>query len=332
VRPNRRLGLAVVLLAVAVLAGAAGLRTVGIRAFVAATQDHSVHRRSPAAPELSGKRSAPKDGPSADGSTTRVVVLVEENHESSRIIGSRSAPFLNSLAAAGTLLSSYYGISHPSLPNYLSLLGGDTFGIRSDCTRCRVQATNLVDQLEAAHISWRGYFEGLPRPCSDAAFHGGYAKKHNPFMYFDDIRQNPARCSNVVPFEEFDADVAAGRLPRFALVVPNQDHDMHSGSVATGDTWARRLYDRLSASAAWRADTRLVVTFDEGASHTGCCDGLAAGGHIATIVAGPHVPRGVDDRTTYDHYSLLASIESLFGLDRLGYAGAPSSRVIGALR
>jgi len=329
---NRWRALAGVLLAVAVAAGAAGLRTDGVRAFVAATQDHSVHRRSPVATEPSSNPAAPAAPARAAGSVTRVIVLVEENHESSQIVGSRSAPFLNSLVAAGTLLSSYYGIRHPSLPNYLALLGGDTFGIRSDCTGCRVHATNLVDQLEGAHISWRGYFEGLPGPCSAAAFHGSYAKKHNPFMYFDDIRQDPARCRNVVPFEQFDADVAAGRLPRFVFVVPNQQHDMHSGSVAVGDQWARRLYEGLSASTAWRQDTRLVVTFDEGTTHGGCCDGLAAGGRIATIVAGPRVPKGVIDRTTYDHYSLLASIESLFGLHRLGYAGALSSRVIDALR
>jgi len=317
--------------AVAVVASAVGLRSVGGRTFLAATQDHSVHRRSPAATGFPSDRSTPAGRAGAADSTTRLIVLVEENHESSRIIGSPSAPFLNSLAAAGTLLSSYYGVSHPSLPNYLALLGGDTFGIRSDCTRCRVQATNLVDQLEAAHISWRGYFQGLPGPCSNAAFHASYAKKHNPFMYFDDIRQNPARCRNVVPFEQFNADVEAARLPRFAFVVPDQEHDMHSGSIRTGDEWACALYDRLSASTAWRQDTRLVVTFDEGTSHGGCCNGLAAGGHVATIVAGPGVPRGAD-RTPYDHYSLLASIESLFGLDRLGYAGAPSSRVIGAPR
>lgn len=317
--------------AVVVAAAAVGLRTVGVRGLVAATQDHSVHRRSPVA---TGLPTNPPEGrrTTATGSGTRVIVLVEENHESSRILGSSSAPFLNSLAAGGTLLSSYYGIRHPSLPNYLAILGGDTFGIGSDCTHCHVQATNLVDQLEAAHISWRGYFQGLPKPCSDAAFRGSYAKKHNPFMYFDDVRANPARCRNVVPFEEFGADVAAGRLPRFALVVPDQNHDMHSGSIATGDAWARGLYHRISTSTAWRQDTRLVVTFDEGSSHGGCCGGLAAGGRVATIIAGPRVPSGVDDQAAYDHYSLLASIESVFGLDRLGYAAAASSRVIAALR
>lgn len=259
-------------------------------------------------------------------------MLVEENHESSRILGSRSAPFLNSLATSGTLLTSYYGSRHPSLPNYLALLGGDTFGIRSDCTGCRVHATNLVDQLEAAGISWRGYFQGLPHPCSNAASSGSYAKKHNPFMYFDDVREDPARCRNVVPFDEFGRDIAAGPLPRFVFIVPDQQHDMHDGSVAKGDRWAREVFGRLTSSPAWREDTRFVLTFDEGDSKSGCCAGLAAGGRVATFVAGPRVPAGVIDGTAYDHYSLLASIESFFGLDRLGYAAHSSSHVIGALR
>ncbi len=274
---------------------------------------------------------SPTQRPRAASSTaTRVVLLVEENHEYGGIIGSPSAPFLNSLATSGTLLTSYYGVRHPSLPNYLALLGGDTFGVTSNCTGCGVHATNLIDQLEAAHISWRGYFQGLPEPCSNVAFAGAYAKKHNPFMYFDDIRADPTRCRNVVPFDRFQADVAAGRLPRFVFVVPDQSHDMHSGSVVAGDRWARAVYDGLVASPARQEDTRLVVTLDEGSSRAGCCGGLAAGGHVATIVAGPRVARGVTN-DTYHHYSLLASIESLFGLGRLGYAAAPSSQLIPAL-
>ncbi len=324
----------------AVLAGASAAALVGAAlvtgGVVLATQDRSVHVRSPAAPVVRTPGPAPA-GRTASGSApaaprrTSVVVLVEENHEYARIIGSPSAPFLTALATHGTRLSAYYGIRHPSLPNYLAMIGGDTFGVHSDCTRCRVRATDLVHQLEAAHISWAGYFQGLPAPCSDVASAGAYAKKHNPFMYFDDIRTDPARCRHVVPIDDFGRDAAAGRLPRFAFVVPDLDHDMHDGSVATGDRWAQALYGQLSAAPTWGAGSRLVVTFDEGSSDAGCCRPPAAGGHVVTIVAGPGAPAGVVDATPYDHYSLLASIESAFGLSRLGYAAAAGVTTIPAL-
>lgn len=305
---------------------------IGVGVYVA-TQDQAVHVRSAAATAYGATSSPPAPTPGRKSRPLpRVIVLVEENHENNRILGSSSAPFLNSLAASGTLLTNYYGVRHPSLPNYLAMIGGDTFGISSDCTGCRVDASNLVDQLEAAHISWKGYFQGLPAPCSNTGSAGSYAKKHDPFMYFNDIRENPSRCRNVVPIDQFLADVAAGRLPQFVFVVPDEEHDMHSGSVRAGDSWVRTMYARLAASPAWREDTRLVVTFDEGESDASCCGGLAAGGHIATIVVGPRVRAGVQDGTAYSHYSLLASVETLFGLSRLGYAAAPSTALIPALQ
>src|SRR5262245_46342207 len=79
---------------------------------------------------------------------SHVFEIVLENHEASSIIGSSSAPYINSLAQKYGLATNYYGIRHPSLPNYLALIGGDTFGITSDCRTCFVNAPNLVDQLE----------------------------------------------------------------------------------------------------------------------------------------------------------------------------------------
>ena len=102
------------------------------------------------------------------------------------------APFLNRLAAKGTLLTSYFAITHPSLPNYIAMVSGDTQGITSDCGGCNVDAPNLADQLETAGISWKAYMEDLPAPCSDAHTAGAYAKKHDPFMYFDSVRGDPA--------------------------------------------------------------------------------------------------------------------------------------------
>lgn len=259
---------------------------------------------------------------------SRVIILVEENTAYSQIIGSPSAPFLNALARGGTLLTSYYGVTHPSLPNYLAMIGGSTFGIRSDCTACRVNATNLVDQLQAAGISWRAYLQGLPAACSSVPYAGAYAKKHNPFMYFEDISDNSARCHNVVPFQQFAKDLAANRLPRFVFISPDIKHDMHSGPVSVADQWARTLYTQVRGSYAWREPTRFIVTFDEGTTNAGCCNGLASGGQVATIIAGPGVSAGARDARPSSHYSLLASVEALFGLPRLRNAGAPGTQTI----
>jgi phosphatidylinositol-3-phosphatase len=275
--------------------------------------------------------------------TARVIVVVEENHSLDQIIGSPRAPFLNRLAAKGTLLTSYFAVTHPSLPNYIAMISGDTQGITSDCGGCNVDAPNLVDQLEAAGISWTAYMEDVPAPCSDAHQAGAYAKRHDPFMYFASIRGDPARCAKVVPLARLDADLAAGRLPSFAFITPNLDHDMHGAArggddaalTGAADRWLEGLYGKLAGSSAWQADTRLVVTWDEGrrdgqGDPTGCCAGLASGGNVATIVAGPRVKPGRDG-ATYSHYALLRSIEALFHLPFLGHAGDPSTSAIPAL-
>jgi phospholipase C len=273
----------------------------------------------------------------------RIIVVVEENHSFDQVIGSPEAPFLNRLAGQGTLLTSSFAITHPSLPNYIAMVSGDTQGITSDCGGCNVDAPNLVDQLEQAGISWKAYMEDLPAPCSDARTAGPYAKKHDPFMYFASIRNDPGRCAKVVPASQLDADLAAGQLPRLVFITPNIDHDMHGAGegrddralIRTADDWLRVLYGKLAGSSAWRDDTRLVVTWDEGRGNgaggrTGCCGGLAGGGHIATIVVGPHVPAG-RDATDYQHYALLRSIEAAFHLRFLGHAGDPASVTIPAI-
>jgi hypothetical protein len=294
----------------------------------------------PATP--AGSTTAPpiptRDRLAAHASTTsRVIVVVEENHSIGQLIGSLQAPFVNRLAATGTLLTSYFAITHPSLPNYIAMVSGDTQGITSDCGGCNIDAPNLTDQLEAAGISWKAYMEGLPAPCSDAHTAGAYAKKHDPFMYFDSIRRDPGRCAKVVPLDRLDADLQAGRLPRFMFITPNQDHDMHgtgrggndAALIGTADGWLEGLYGKLAGSSAWREDTWLVVTWDEGdraGGRTGCCGGLATGGNVATIIAGPRVKPGRDD-ATYTHYSLLRSIEARFHLPYLDHAGDSSTTI-----
>jgi phospholipase C len=266
------------------------------------------------------------------GRPGHVVVVVEENHAFEQIIGSPAAPFLNHLAARGTLLTDYHAVTHPSLPNYLALLSGRTGRIHSDCQTCTMAGPTLVDELEADHISWAAYFQGLPRPCSLVAQAGPYSEAINPFMHAARVRDNPSRCHRILPFGRFHADLVARRLPTVVFVIPDLDHDMHSGPVPVADVWLHRLVAELAAAPVWGQDTRLVVTFDESQDHDGrsCCGGLGRGGRVATIIAGPGVPPGRDP-TPYTHYSLLRSVEAAYGLRFLDHAGDPATATIPAL-
>src|SRR3954469_19179897 len=146
---------------------------------------------------------------------SHVVTIVMENHELGRVIGSRDAPYLNRLAKRYGLATASFGMRHPSLPNYLALTSGSTHGITSDCTDCRVRGRNLVDQLERAHLHWAAYLENLPKPCFTGAFAGRYAKKHNPFAYYDDVVRSRSRCRRMVPLTRLNRDLRRGTLPAY---------------------------------------------------------------------------------------------------------------------
>jgi phosphatidylinositol-3-phosphatase len=265
--------------------------------------------------------SHPDDRSGSTTTASRVAVIVMENQEYGGVIGSAAAPFINGLARCYALALRMYAVTHPSLPNYLALTGGSTFRINSDCTACSVRgATSLVDQLERDHISWRAYMEDLPHPCFTGAGAGEYAKKHDPFVYYTRVVNNPSWCGRVVPLTDLGADERDGALPRFIWITPNLCHDMHDCSVATGDRFLSSLVPPLLRSLG--AHGVLFITWDEGTSNSGCCR-VASGGHIATIVAGPGAKRGGRLNTPTDHYSLLQTVEDLLGLPRLRAAACP---------
>jgi hypothetical protein len=250
----------------------------------------------------------------AHGRPAHIAVMVLENAEYSEVIGSRSAPFINGLARRYGLATQTYAVSHPSLPNYLALTGGSTFGIESDCTDCSVPGAGLAGQLDTRDISWKAYMEDLPHPCFTGASAGGYAKKHDPFMYYRGLVARRAECERVVPLDQLSVDERAHALPDFIWITPNLCHDMHDCGLSTADRFLARLLPPLLARLGQGG--LLFLTWDEGTTDDGCCR-LAAGGHVAAIVAGPGARRGIRFRTPVDHYSLLQTIEDLFGASRL---------------
>jgi phosphatidylinositol-3-phosphatase len=260
----------------------------------------------------------------AAGSPQHIAVIVMENEEYGDVIGSPSTPYINRLARTYGLATSAYAITHPSLPNYLALTGGSTFGISSDCTDCSVPGAGLAGQLEAHGIGWKAYMEDLPHPCFSGSGAGTYAKKHDPFLYYRGLNQ----CPPVVPLTQLSRDERLRALPTFIWITPNLCHDMHDCSTATGDRFLSRLVPPL-LGALGRGGL-LFLTWDEGSSDNGCCR-LASGGHIATIVAGPGARRGMRLRTPVDHYSLLQTVEDLMDLPRTGAAACACTPSLGPL-
>jgi hypothetical protein len=255
---------------------------------------------------------SPPPGGGGVPSFDHIFVIVEENKDYSQIIGSVSAPYINSLASQYGLASDYHAIGHPSLPNYLALIGGGTFGIASDCSpstsSCTTTATNLADRIEGAGHSWAGYFESMPAPCTTSDS-GDYVVHHDPFVYFDDIRTNLARCrAHVLPYTNLAGDLAsASTTPDFVFIVPNTCSDMHSCPIGTGDTWLRSNLPAIFASPAWTTQrSLLVVLWDENDGSTG--------NRVPALLIGPSVRPAFASSVTETHYSLLRTIESAWAL------------------
>ncbi|AYV31393.1 Phosphoesterase family protein [Streptomyces sp. ADI95-16] len=229
-----------------------------------------------------------------------VVVVVFENHAYNQVIGSSSAPYLNSLKTGGANLTNSFGITHPSQPNYLQLFSGSHQGVTGDScyTPGFSSAPNLASELIAAGKTWASYNETLPSQGSTTCSSGNYARKHNPWFAFSNVPTSTAKTMT-----QFPADFTT--LPKVSFVVPNLCNDMHDCSVGTGDTW---LKNNLKAYADWAKthNSLLVVTFDE--------DNRLAGNKIPTVLYGQPVTPGSTSSTTYNHYDVLRTLEGLAGL------------------
>ena len=275
-----------------------------LAAFVAACGTSAAGGDAP--PPAVQQRTTPSAG-------SHVVVVVMENKEEGRVLGTPGAPFLTRLARRGGVAAESYGVTHPSLPNYIALVSGSTQGITDNCTGCTANAPNLAGQLEETGGTWGAYLEGLPR--ARPASVGRYAKKHDPFAYDDAIAASRTRCRRRVPLTRLASDVARDRLPDFALITPDLCHDTHDCSVRTGDRFLARIVPGLLSALGPHGF--LVVTYDEGDSDRGCCNG-SHGGRITTVVAGADVRRGAPMARPIDHYGVLGSIEDALAVPRLG--------------
>jgi acid phosphatase len=273
----------------------------------------------------------PKASPTG-GKPPHVMVIVMENQEYDAVVGSGSAPYFNTLIQQYGLATDYHARTHPSLPNYIDLIAGSTSNITSDCTTCSTDGDTIVDQLNTAHVHWTAYMGGMPSVCYQGADYppgtlDGYAKKHNPFLYFGHLRTDPSACQNDVPLSRLNDDLAKGSATPFVWISPSLCDDGHNTDCGVGssDRWLSSNIPTVLASSWYAAGGIVILTYDEGTSDSACCGGGAHGGHVATVVISKSVKPGARLDTPVDHAGTLRTIEGLYGLGYLKTAADPQS-------
>ena len=203
----------------------------------------------------------------------------------------------------------------------------------------------LPGQLTAAGKSWKGYMEDMKTPCrhpglgardasQNAKVGDQYATRHNPFVYFEEITSSPDCTANVVDFSKLAGDLkSVDTTPALAYITPNLCNDGHDdpcvdgspGGLARADAWLVQQIPKILDSPAFKQDGMLVITFDESEGNTVGPSGIpggTAGGRIGALVLSPLTKGGTTSERLYNHFSLLATVEDVFSLPRLGYAGA----------
>lgn len=259
-----------------------------------------------------------------------IIVVIEENHGFDQVVGTSNAPYINKLAEEGALFTNSHGVTHPSQPNYIALFSGDLQGVKGDeCLEDTIPYTtpNLGAALIKAGYTFEGFGEDMPyegsRGCyykkSELTGSSLYGRKHCPWVnWLGSKRENRLPDSISRPMTAFPSDYS--KLPTVSFVIPNMDNDMHnhsenfgdSAGISTADTWLR---DNLSGYIEWAKthNSLLVFTFDE--------DDFTKKNRIPTIFVGPMVKPGKYS-ASINHYSVLRTIEHMYGLDSSGSAKA----------
>jgi phospholipase C len=263
------------------------------------------------------------------GPIKHVIVIVMENKEYEGVVGSPDAPYENMLASQYALAGNYFAVSHPSLPNYLALVAGDTIGLTSDClpSKCPLpfSITTIADLLDAHHLSWREYAESMQANCSQANIQDRlYDPVHDPFVYFSRITgtygigSTSSYCnSHVVSLDQFWRDSILGNLPAYSMITPNICDDAHDCQLSAGDTWLSTYVPLIiNPNSASFSSTALFIVYDEGASSLGF--GPSIGGHVVCLLVSPFAKTDYVSKVQYSHYSLLATIEAILKLGNLG--------------
>ncbi|KAK9236664.1 phosphoesterase family-domain-containing protein [Lipomyces kononenkoae] len=231
-------------------------------------------------------------------------------------------PSLQTLAEQGITLTNYWANTHVSEPNYISVVGGDYFGLNGDnFERLPENVSTVVDLLETKRISWAEYQEDLPYAgfqgfnySNQKTFANDYVRKHNPLVVYDSITNNASRLSNIKNFTSFYDDVQHHHLPQWSFMTPNMTNDGHDTNVTFTGKWALDFLQPLLSNQYFTSDTLILVTFDENETK-------AIGNRVFALLLGGAVPKhlhGTTDSTFYSHYSCISSVSRNWRLPSLG--------------
>jgi hypothetical protein len=218
-----------------------------------------------------------------------IFVIMMENSAYSQLMSpsNSNTSYIQQLAKTNGLGTDYYGVTHTSLPNYIAATSGSNWGSNTDDDGQApyFNHENLVDELEAAHVSWKGYMQSLPYAGDtvNISADGLYVRKHDPFLLYPDVYNNPARARNVVPLSQLQTDLTTGDVPQFSWISPNVCDDMHGGAsacpyassptspaqatlYADGNAFIKKWVGLITSSKAWRQGrSAIFITWDEGA-------------------------------------------------------------------
>jgi len=269
-----------------------------------------------------------------------VFVIMMENTGYDSLIGNTNAPWINSAAKTFGLATNYFGVTHPSQPNYIAATSGSTNGV-SDDNDTTIDVPNIVDQVEGSGRTWKAYMQSLSL-CTTKLDHACgnqlYERKHNPFVSYADVQNNPARMANIVDFSQLDSDLASGNVANYVWISPDQCHDMHGRFaplsdpcnfdssntqrlIAAGDAFLSDTVGKIMASPAWNGNSAIFIMWDEAdftgtgfqgfGDDSGCCDSVSGqgGGHVVSLVISHSNNSAVTSSVAYNHYSMLATIE-----------------------
>ena len=277
-----------------------------------------------------------------------VFVIMMENTGFNSLIGNSNAPWINAAASQFGVADNYFGVSHPSQPNYVAATSGALNGVFND-NDITIDVPNIVDQVEASGRTWTAYMQSMSL-CATKLDHACgnqlYERKHNPFVSYLDVQSSPARMANIVDSSQLDADLASGSVANYVWISPDQCHDMHGRGgpstdpcnfsqvpslIATGDTFLSQTVGKIMASPAWNGNSVIFVTWDESdftgsgdngfGDDSGCCDSVPThgGGHVLTLVISHSDHSSRSSSVAYNHYSMLATIEQGWQLGCLAF-------------
>ena len=292
---------------------------------------------------------APTPPVSTVGELDHVFMVYMENKGFNDIVGSTKAPFLNSLINAYGLADNYYGLTHPSLPNYYPVIGGTDFGLTYNCaTPCIAADTTLVSNISEAGKTWKGYAQSLQPGANPLVASGDYSPDQLPFPAFESIADDPAALARIVPLEQMAEDLkSVDTAPNYAWFAANEDFNGEGpidfpwgilkfalSQLEPGNPYNIPALDQFLSetvpvvlnSAVWKDPTRksaLVVTFDEDNNNTSLGFGNEGNRVVFVVIPSPGaVAAGMRSGSFtatdhYNHYSLLRFIEDSLGLPTL---------------